>query len=458
MVLEKLGNVLKKVMNSIAGSIFLDKKTVDAICSELKHALIEADVDLGLIDEIIGKLKDAALNEKIKGIEKREHVIKLLHDEIINILGKKKYELQVEKGQSIKIMFAGLYGCGKTTTIAKLALYYSKRGFKVCMLGLDTHRPAASEQLEQLGKQININTFVNKREKNPERIWKEFESKLKSYDIVLIDTAGRHALDRGLINEIKKLNEIINPHYTILVMPADIGQGARKQASEFKDSCSISGVILTRMDGSAKAGGALAACYETKAPVLFMGTGEHIRDIEIFNPSSFVSRMLGMGDLEALLEKIKTVREGKEQKKPEKEGFTLIDFYEQIKAAQSLGPLGKITELIPGISNIKLPQNLIETQQEKLKRWKYAIDSMTLQEIGNPELLEKQTTRIARIAKGSGIAAGDVRELISQYKLLKGMVSSKQDIDLSKVQRGSDLSSLGISQKQLKKLAKKFKF
>jgi signal recognition particle subunit SRP54 len=458
MVLEKLGNVLKKVMNNIAGSIFLDKKTVDAICSELKHALIEADVDLKLIDEIIEKLKDAALNEKIRGIERREHVIKLLHDEIINILGKKKYELQVEKEQSIKIMFIGLYGCGKTTTIAKLALYYSKRGFKVCMLGLDTHRPAASEQLEQLGKQININTFVNKKEKNPEKIWKEFESKLKSYDIVLIDTAGRHALDRELINEIKKLNEIIDPHYTILAMPADIGQGARKQASEFKDSCSISGVILTRMDGSAKAGGALAACYETKAPVLFMGTGEHIRDIEVFNPATFVSRMLGMGDLETLLEKIKTVTEGKEKRKPERQGFTLIDFYEQIKAAQSLGPLKKITELIPGISNIKLPQNLIETQQEKLKKWKYAIDSMTLEEINNPELLEKQTSRMARIAKGSGIAASDVRELISQYKLLRGMVSTKQDIDLEKIQKSRDLSGLGISQKQLKKLAKKFKF
>jgi signal recognition particle subunit SRP54 len=444
-------------MNSIAGSIFLDKKTIDAACTELKHALIEADVDLKLIDEITGKLRDAAVNEKIEGTERREQLIKLLHDEIINILGRKKYELHLEKRQSIRIMFVGLYGCGKTTTIAKLALYYSKRGFKVCMLGLDTHRPAASEQLEQLGKQISITAFVNKKEKNPERIWKEFESELKSYDIALIDTAGRDALDKALINEIKGLNGAIQPHYTILAMPADIGQSARKQAIEFKNSCDISGVILTRMDGSAKAGGALAACYETKAPVLFIGTGEHIRDIEVFNPAAFVSRMLGMGDLETLLEKIRTATEGR-KKKPEKQEFTLIDFYEQIKATQSLGPLGKITELIPGMGNLKLPQNLIETQQEKLKKWKYAIDSMTLQEISNPETLEKQTSRIARIARGSGIAAGDVRELISQYKLVRNMASSSQNIDMSKIQSARDLSGLGISQKQLRKLAKKFKF
>lgn len=457
MVLEKLGNALKKAMDSIAGSIFIDRKNIDAISTELKHALIEADVDLKLIDEIIGKLKDAATSEKIKGIEKREHLINLLHDEVVNILGRKKYELEIEKNQLRKIMFVGLYGCGKTTTIAKLALYHSKRGLKVCMLGLDVHRPAAADQLEQLGKQIRIDAFVDKKEKNPEKIWKEFKPKLESYDIALIDTAGRDALDKALINEIIRLNEIIEPHYTILVMPADIGQSARKQASEFKNSCDISGVILTRMDGTAKAGGALAACYETKAPVLFIGTGEHIRDIEIFNPVTFFSRMLGMGDIEALLEKIRTATEGKEKKKPEEGGFTLIDFYEQIKATQSLGPLKKITELIPGMGGLKLPQNLIENQQEKLKRWKYAIDGMTLQEIENPEILEKQTTRIARIAKGSGISSSDVRELINQYKLIKNMASSSQDIDLSKVQRASDLSSLGINQKQLKKLAKKFR-
>ncbi|MBS3090720.1 signal recognition particle receptor subunit alpha [Candidatus Pacearchaeota archaeon] len=459
MVLEKLGNALKNVMNKIANTIFLDKKAIDALCAELKQTLIEADVDLKIIGEIIEKLKKIALNENIKGIEKKEQLVKLLNDEIIIILGKKKYELEIEKKQSIRMMLLGLYGSGKTTTIAKLAFYYSKRGYKVCMLGLDVHRPAAPEQLEQLAKQIKVDVFINKQEKNPEKIWKEFERKFGDYDLILIDTAGRDALNKELINEIKRLDKLINPHYSLLVMPADIGQGARKQAAEFKNSCGISGVILTRMDGTAKAGGALSACYETGSPVLFIGTGEHIHDLEVFNPTNFVSRMLGLGDIEALLEKVKTASESEGKKdKREIDGFTLIDFYEQIKTAQSMGPLGKITELIPGMGVIKIPQNLIENQQEKMKRWKYAIDSMTLDEIENPELLEKQTSRISRIANGSGSSAGDVHELINQYKLIKGMASSGKNLDLGKIQSARDLGSLGINQKQLKKLAKKFKF
>ena len=459
MVLEKLGNALKNVMNKIANTIFLDKKAIDALCAELKQTLIEADVDLKIIGEIIEKLKKIALNENIKGIEKKEQLVKLLNDEIIIILGKKKYELEIEKKQSIRMMLLGLYGSGKTTTIAKLAFYYSKRGYKVCMLGLDVHRPAAPEQLEQLAKQIKVDVFINKQEKNPEKIWKEFDRKFEDYDIIFVDTAGRDALNKELIDEIKRLDKLINPHYSLLIMPADIGQSARKQAAEFKNSCGISGVILTRMDGTAKAGGALSACYETGSPVLFIGTGEHIHDLEVFNPTNFVSRMLGLGDIEALLEKVKTASESEGKKdKREIDGFTLIDFYEQIKTAQSMGPLGKITELIPGMGVIKIPQNLIENQQEKMKRWKYAIDSMTLDEIENPELLEKQTSRISRIANGSGSSAGDVHELINQYKLIKGMASSGKNLDLGKIQSARDLGSLGINQKQLKKLAKKFKF
>ncbi|MFH0831911.1 MAG: signal recognition particle receptor subunit alpha [archaeon] len=457
MALEKLGSALKGIINKIAGSIFIDKKTIDAVCDELKRTLIGADVDLGMINEITEKLKKLASSESIKGIEKKEQIVKLLHDEIVDILGKKKYEIEIEKKKFTKIMFLGLYGAGKTTTIAKLAFYYSKRGYKVCMLGLDVHRPAAAEQLEQLGKQIKVDVFIDKNEKNPEKIFNKFEKKLGEYDIVLVDTAGRDGLNKDLIDEIKKIDRKVNPQYSILVMPADIGRSARKQAAEFKNSCGISGVILTRMDGTAKAGGALAACHETNAPVLFVGTGEHISDIEVMNPTSFVSRMLGYGDMEALLDKVKA---STEEKKPgeKKEDFTLLDFYEQIKATQSLGPLGKITELIPGLGNIKMPKDLIEGQQEKMKRWKFAIDSMTLEEIENPEVLEKETARISRIAKGSGVSAGDVRELINQYKLIRGMAQSKQNLDLSRIQNAGDLRGLGINQKQLKKLAKKFKF
>lgn len=466
MVLEKFGSALKNIFNKITGSIFLDKSSVDSIVKELRYILIEADVDIKLIDELTAKVRALALDEKIKGIERKEQLIKLIHDEVVKILGKESYELKIDKKvKPYKIMFLGLYGSGKTTTIAKLALYYSKRGHKVCMLGLDVHRPAAPEQLEQLGNKINVPAFINKEEKNPLKIVEQYENSIAKYDLCFIDTAGRDALNSELIREIKSINEKIKPENIILVMPADIGQAARKQASEFKNACKISGVIITRMDGSAKGGGALAACYETSSPVLFIGTGEHINDIETFNPTSFVSRMLGMGDIEALIEKVKTAAEPKKEIKEEK--FTLTDFYEQIKASQSVGPLNKIAEFIPGLGNMKIPTGMLEKQQEKMKRWKYAIDSMTLEEIENPEVIKE--TRIARIAKGSGITSADVRELINQYNMIKGMIPAASKLGqglqaeegkfegLGKGLDQRSLGNLGLSQKQLRKLAKRMK-
>lgn len=465
MVLEKFGSALKSIINKVAGTIFFDKKTIDAITKELSYTLLEADVDIELANKITNKIKEEAGSEKIKGIEKREHLIKLIHDEIVNILGKEKYELKVKKPS--KLMLLGLYGSGKTTMISKLALYYSKRGYKVCMLGLDVYRPAAAEQLEQLGKKINVPAFINKEEKNPNKILKQFLLQIDKYDLCLVDTAGRDALNSELTKEIKSLQKEIQPQHTILVMSADIGQAARKQASEFKKACDISGVIITKMDGTAKAGGALAACYETNSPVIFIGTGEHVQDIEVFDPTAFVSRMLGMGDLQALIEKVETAAEPIKEIKKEK--FTLVDFYEQIKASQSLGPIDKIAELIPGLGNMQIPKNMLEAQQEKMKKWKYAIDSMTIEERENPELIKE--TRITRIAKGAGVNSSDIRDLINQYNLIKGMIPAtgklSQSISSDKTEmlsRGMNLgldrqslSNMGLNQKQLRKLAKRMK-
>ena len=230
-MLEKLGEVLRKATNKIANAIFLDKNLVDSIIRDLQRALIEADVNISLVKELSDKIKKAALDERIKGIEKKEHLIKLLHDELVKILGK-KISINLKKGQN-RIMLLGLYGAGKTTTIAKLGNYFSKRGNKVALIGLDVHRPAAPEQLKQLAEQNKLNYFVDMKEKDPIKIWKKFEKKLKDYSLVLIDTAGRHTLDKDLIKEIKNLGKIIKPTETILVLPADIGQAAKKQAQEF---------------------------------------------------------------------------------------------------------------------------------------------------------------------------------------------------------------------------------
>ncbi|MFH1711415.1 MAG: signal recognition particle receptor subunit alpha [Nanoarchaeota archaeon] len=448
----KLGDTLKKGIDKIAGAIFVDKELIDSIVKDLQRALIEADVNVVLVKQLSEKIRKAAVDERIKGIEKKEHIIKLLHDELKAILGGDKHELELKKGKQQRIMLIGLYGAGKTTLSARLASYYAKRGFKTCMLGLDVHRPAAPEQLEQLGKRNNLIAFVNKKEKNPIKIYEEFESKLKNYDLVLIDTAGRDVLDSNLIKEIKNLDKKLKPTHRILVMPADIGQTAKNQASEFQKALSINGVIVTRMDSTAKGGGALTACSETNAPVFFITTGEHINDLETFSPESFISRMLGLGDLQGLLEKVQSVVDEKKQGKLKerlKEGkFTMLDLYEQLKSMESLGSLSKLKNLIPGLGNAKIPDNLLGTQEDKLKKFKFAIQSMTEEEIENPEIIEKQTSRIQRIAKGAGINTSDVRALLKQYKMIKEFAKGGDMTDMD--------PSQGLSQKQMMKLAKKF--
>lgn len=455
-MLDKLSSALKKGFDKIAGAIFFDKKIIETIIKDLQRALIQADVNVHLVKELGDKIKTAAANEKIKGIEKREHLTKLLHDEILALLGGKKHELKLDNKKQIKIMLVGLYGSGKTTTSGKLAAYYTKRGFKTCLLGLDVHRPAATEQLEQLGNKLKISVFVDKKEKNPLKIYKKFEHKLENYDLIIIDTAGRHSLDKALIEEIKKLIEEIKPDYKLLTIQADIGQAAKIQASEFQKSVNINGVVITRMDSSAKAGGALTACNETKAPVFFIGTGEKMEDLESFNPNSFISRLLGLGDLEGLLEKVQSAVDSKSQEKLKQKldegSFNLRDFQTQLKSMRGLGSFSKIASMIPGLSVLsknKISDNLLETQESKIKKWEHAINSMTQGELNNPEIIEKQTSRLGRVAKGSGTTTADIRQLIKQYKLLKELTKGTSDI--SQID-----PSQGLSQKQMMKIARKF--
>ncbi len=447
-MLEKLGEVLKKTTDKLANAIFLDKNLVNQIVRDLQRSLIEADVGIPLIKNLTDKIKTAAQDERIKGIDKKEHIIKLLHDELTKILGEyKKLELTTKQN---KIILLGLYGAGKTTTISKLGNYYAKRGKKVALVGLDVHRPAAKEQLEQLGKTNNLNVFVDMEENDALKTWKNFKPKLKDYDLILIDTAGRHNLDKELISEIKSLKKEIKPTETILVMPADIGQTAKTQASEFQKAVDVSGVIITRMDSSAKAGGALTACAETKAPVYFIGNGEKINDLEEFNPKTFLSRLLGMGDLESLMEKIRSVTNEKDQENMQKrlqEGnLTLTDIVEQSKSMSSMGGFDKLKSMIPGLGKAKIPDEALGAQEEKISKWEHILKSMTNEEKENPEILKKQNSRISRIAKGSGVNNGDVRALLKQYDMLNEIMKSGSDMDMSQ----------GINQKQMKKLMKKF--
>lgn len=452
-MLERLGEVLRKATNKIANAIFLDKDLVDSIVRDLQRALIEADVNILLVKQLSDKIKKVAFDERIKGLDKKEHLIKVLHDELLNILGEKK-TLSLTKGKN-RIMLLGLYGAGKTTTTAKLGNWFAKRGKHVALVGLDVHRPAASEQLEQLSEKNNLTCFVDKEEKNAVTLWKKLskKGKLDKFDLIIADTAGRHNLDKELVKEIKSLNKEIKPTETILVMPADIGQAAKQQAKEFVEAVNISGVIITRMDSTAKGGGALTACAEIGegAGVYYITTGEKINDIEEFNPESFLSRLLGMGDLETLIEKVRSLTDEKEQQKIQKrleEGkLTLNDIVEQAKSMNSLGGMDKIKSLIPGMANVsaKIPEGMMEAQQGKVAKWEHILKSMTPEERENPEILKKQTSRIARIAKGAGVAGSDIRALLKQYDVLSSMIKDSASGDFSQ----------GISQKQIQKMMKK---
>jgi signal recognition particle subunit SRP54 len=425
MVLDKLGSSLKKTLSKIAGSMFVDEKLINELIKDLQRALLQSDVNVKLVFNLTNTIKERIKkSDDVKGLTKKEQLVNIVYEELVNFLGKEAFKIEI-KEKPFKIMLVGLFGSGKTTTTGKLARYFTKRGYKVALVGLDVHRPAAMDQIEQIATQAKVPVFLNKVEKDPIKIWKQYESEYKKFDVLIIDTAGRDALSKDLIKEIEKINKEINTNENLLVISADIGQAAEKQAQQFHESCRITGVIATKMDGTAKAGGALSACAVTQAPIKFLGVGEKIDDLEQFNPPGFVGRLLGMGDLEALLEKAKEAisMEDAEDlgKRLLKGDFTLIDLYEQMEAMSKMGPLSKVVEMIPGFGQIKMPKEMLKVQEGKLKKWKIAMQSMTQEELEEPdEVLDAK--RIERISKGSGQTTGTVRELIKQYRQSKKMV------------------------------------
>ena len=424
--MDKLSSTLKNTLSKITGATFVDENLVNEIVKDIQRALLQADVNVKLVFDLSKNIKERALKEKPpKSVGQKEFLVKIVYDELVKFLGKEKKGIKITKKNPFKIMLVGLFGTGKTTIASKLGNYYTKRGHKVALVGLDVYRPAAMDQLEQLAKSINLPYYIDRKEKDPKKIWNSLKEEVKKYDIVIVDTAGRDALSEDLVKEIEELNKLIKPEEKLLVINADIGQTAEKQAAQFHESCGITGVAITKMDGTAKAGGALSAAAITGAPVKFLGIGEKVDDIEEFNPEGFVSRMLGMGDLEALLEKVKVEisEETAEDlgKKFLKGDFNFLDLYEQIQGMKKLGPMNKIMEMIPGMGGMKIPKDMLDVQDEKLKKWKFIMQSMTKKELENPDLVFNRK-RIDRIAKGSGTTATEVRELLKQYRQSKKMM------------------------------------
>lgn len=425
MALERLGSSLYEAIKKVFKASVVDEATVKELVQDIQRALLQADVNVKLVLEISKRIEERALNEKVPpGVSRREHIIKVVYEELTRFLGEKPVPVKIEPGKRKAIMLVGIQGSGKTTNGAKLARYFQKRGMKPALICADTFRPGAYAQLQQLANRINVPLYGDPKAKDSLKVVNEGLKQFTDKDIVIIDTSGRHKGEQELIKEMKALEKNIKPDEVMLVIDGTIGQQALVQAKAFNEATPIGSILVTKLDGSARGGGALSAVAATGAPIKFIGTGEKVEDIEPFVPSRFVGRLLGMGDLETLLDKVREA----EVKVPEKKAkailsgkFTLTDMYEQFEAVKGMGTFRKLLKMLPGMS-YNIPEEMLNTAEDRLEKWRVMIQSMTPQEKDNPKIFN--SSRMKRVARGSGTSEKEVKELLKQYVMMRRMLKT----------------------------------
>lgn len=443
MVLDNLGQSLRDAIKKIVNASHVDQKLVKDVVRDVQRALLQADVNVKLVLSMTKELENRALTEKPPpGMSSREHVIKIVYEELVKMVGKAK-EIPAKPQ---RILMVGLYGQGKTTTSGKLARDLHKRGMKVGLVAADVHRPAAYDQLSQIGKKLNIPVYGDPKEKNAVKIAKHALKEFDGFDVIIFDTSGRHSLEGDLIKEIEDIAKTVDAEQKILVLDAQTGQQAGPQAKAFHEAVGLTGVIITKLDGTAKGGGALSAVAETGAPICYVGVGEHMEDFERFDPDRFISRLLGMGDIKSLIEAASEVMdEGKAEESARRMmsgKFSLKEMYDQMEMLQGMGPLKKIAAMLPGLSD-KLKDQDMEATQERLRKFRVIMDSMTDEELEDPKVIK--SSRIVRVARGSGTSPKDVRELLKQYNMskraMKGFLGNrKMRRQLMKQFKGTDFA------------------
>jgi len=464
MVLEKLGRSLSSILEKFGRVSKVDKETVNALVQNLQRALLSADVKVELVFEMTENIKKEAMKTKLQKVKRREFTIKLVHDELIKTIGGKKAPIRIQSGKKNIILLVGIQGSGKTTTVGKLARYYKAKGYKVGVLTTDTWRPGAYEQLVQLTEELGVKCYGNPKEKNALKITvNETKKALKEeIDILIVDTAGRHKAEKELMAEMQKIEKILKPNEVILVIDGTLGQQAYNQAEEFAKTTNIGSIIITKLDGTAKGGGALSASAATNVGIRFIGTGEKIDELEEFDPTNFVGTLLGIPDLEALVKKVQEAQIMPDQetvKRMMRGKFTLEDLYHQLK---SIKKVGKFQQIISMLGGGNIPLDLKEDAEKSLEKWEVVLNSMTQNEKENPNIIKK--TRKRRIAIGSGTPYSVINRMLDQYNKMKKMMKTMLG-GRGKGGKGAFPGGLGgglpggkAAQDFMKKLGKDFKF
>jgi signal recognition particle subunit SRP54 len=413
-MLDNLGSNLKDALRKLAGKTVIDRAAVEELVKDLQRALLQSDVNVKQVMQLSQTIKKRALDEQPpKGVTAREHVLRIVYEELVALVGKK---VEVTLGKQV-ILMAGLQGSGKTTTTAKLARFFKRKGMRVAVICADTFRPGAYTQVKTLCDKVHVPCYGDPKEHDARKIVREGLAKLKE-EVIIVDTQGRHALEDELITEIIDLNEITKATHRWLVLDAALGQQAREQARRFHEAVNIDGVIITKMDGTAKGGGAMSAVAETGSGIVFIGQGETIEDLEWFDPNSYISRLLGMGDLKALAERVQeSIDEQDIDVNAMLSGkFTLRDMYRQLEAVNKMGPLKQVLSMLP-LGGMDLPTEALDVTASKMSKYRVIMDSMTSVELDDPTVLNG--SRIQRIAQGAGANLEEVRELIKYYKMMK---------------------------------------
>ena len=425
---ENLTNKFEEALSSLKKTPSLDEKQVDDGLRNIRVALLESDVSLEVAKEFINNVKPKALGKEIvRSTSPGDMVVKIVYDELVSILGEKNSQINLNAVPPVPIMLVGLQGSGKTTTTAKLAKYLEKQNKKkVMMVSLDIYRPAAQEQLKFLGEQNNITTLPVVEGQLPQDICRRAVSaaSLNGAEIILFDTAGRTQIDLQMMSEIKEIQNIINPSEVLLVADSLTGQVAANIAKEFKNTVSLSGIILTRADGDGRGGAALSMKHVAKVPIKFLGVGEKIDNLEVFHPDRIANRILGMGDIVSLVEKASEDFDQEKLKKAEeklKKGlFSLNDYLSQLRQMKKMGGIEGVMSFLPGVSKMKSQMDQSGIDENVIKKNEAVILSMTKKERENPKIIDG--SRKKRIANGSGTDIATINKLLKQFKMMSEMM------------------------------------